>query len=205
MPVPTTGGGHPIVRYIVVPIRTLSRPAAPSPSVTALERGVAHAAHGEGPARNGHIGGPDGASVREGARTAPVPVAAVTDDDAALAHWVAAARTSIDACLVVTAGGTVAALSPTAAEMLGTNAMSLVGQSLDAVLHLVDFTDGANEARGIERRIPPLIALRENSLSRGMMRVRRPDGHRLMLDAVAAPIHDTERRPIGAVSFLAAV
>jgi PAS domain S-box-containing protein len=131
-------------------------------------------------------------------------VADLREEDA-LAHWVAAARSSIDACLVVDAGGTVAALSPTAAEMLGTASASLVGQSLDAVLHLVDFTEGAHEARGAERRIPPLIAVRENSLSRGMMRVRRPDGHRLMLDAVAAPIHDTDRRPIGAVSFLAAV
>ena len=123
----------------------------------------------------------------------------------ALAHWVAAARSSLDACLVVDAGGTVAGLSPTAAEMLGTDSGSLVGRSLDDVLCLVDFTDMALEARGTDRRIPPLIAVRENSLSRGMMRVRRPDGHRLMLDAVAAPIHDEEKKPIGAVSFLASI
>lgn len=123
----------------------------------------------------------------------------------ALAHWVSAARSSLDACLVVDAGGTVAGLSPTAAEMLGTDSGSLVGRSLDDVLCLVDFTDMALEARGTDRRIPPLIAVRENSLSRGMMRVRRPDGHRLMLDAVAAPIHDEEKKPIGAVSFLASI
>jgi PAS domain S-box-containing protein len=123
----------------------------------------------------------------------------------ALGHWVAAACASLDACLVVDVGGTVAALSPTAAELLGTAADAVVGRSLDDVLHLVDFTEGAREARGVDRRIPPLIAVRENSLSRGMMRVRRPDGARLMLDAVAAPIHDLERKPIGAVSFLASV
>ena len=123
----------------------------------------------------------------------------------ALGHWVAAARASLDACLVVDAGGTVAALSPTAADLLGTHSSDLVGRHLDEALVLVDFTDVALEARGNDRRIPPLIAVRENSLSRGMMRLRRPDGHRLMLDAVAAPIHDEERKPIGAVSFLASI
>jgi len=128
-----------------------------------------------------------------------------SEPEDALGHWVSAARASLDACLVVDAGGTVAGLSSTAAALLGTEAGSLVGRSLDEVLCLVDFTDIALEARGADRRIPPLIAVRENSLSRGMMRVRRPDGHRLMLDAVAAPIHDGERNPIGAVSFLVSV
>jgi PAS domain-containing protein len=129
----------------------------------------------------------------------------VDEPEDALGHWVAAACASLDACLVVDAGGSVAGLSPTAADLLGTAAHTLVGRSLDEVLNLVDFTNGAAEATGAARRIPPLIAVRENSLSRGMMRVRLPDGGRLMLDAVAAPIHDDERRPIGAVSFLASV
>jgi len=127
------------------------------------------------------------------------------DDEDSLGHWVAAARASLDACLVVDAGGTVAGLSEPAAELLGTPATSLLGRPLDDALNLVDFSDGTQEARGVARRIPPLIAVRENSLSRGMMRVRLPDGARLMLDAVAAPIHDGDRRAIGAVSFLASV
>jgi len=125
-------------------------------------------------------------------------------DHDVLGNWVAAARASIDACIVVDAGGTVAALSATAGDLLGTG-HDAVGQHLDEVLHLLDFGEGAREARGAERRIPPLIAVRENSLSRGVIRVRRPDGARLMLDAVAAPIHDVERRPVGAVSFLVSV
>lgn len=127
------------------------------------------------------------------------------ESDNALGHWVAAACSSLDACLVIDVGGVVAALSPTAADLLGAAASSVVGHALDDVLHLVDFTDGAHEAQGVARRIPPLIAVRENSLSRGMMRLKRPDGARMMLDAVAAPIHDTDRKPIGAVSFLASV
>ena len=130
---------------------------------------------------------------------------AVTECDDALGHWVAAARASLDACIVIDVGGVVAALSATAAELLGAAASSVVGHALDDVLHLIDFTEGAQEAQGVARRIPPLIAVRENSLSRGMMRLRRPDGARMMLDAVAAPIHDLARKPIGAVSFLASV
>lgn len=127
------------------------------------------------------------------------------EPDDALGRWVAAARTSLDACLVVDAGGMVAALSPTAAELLGTSAAGIVGKPLDEVLNLVDYGDASQEARGAARRIPPLIAVRENSLSRGMMRLRLPDGERRMLDAVAAPIHDDAANPIGAVSFLASV
>lgn len=125
--------------------------------------------------------------------------------ESALACWVDAARSSLDACLVVDAGGTVAGLSATAADLLGAAPGTLEGRALDDVLNLVDFRDTALEAQGQDRRIPPLIAVRENSLSRGMMRVRRPDGHRLMLDAVAAPIHDGDLKPIGAVSFLASI
>lgn len=123
----------------------------------------------------------------------------------ALARWVAAARTSLDACLVVDAGGTVAGLSPTAADLLGTSPAGIIGRPLDEVLNLVDFGDTALEARGAARRIPPLIAVRENSLSRGMMRLRLADGERRMLDVVAAPIHDDDANPVGAVSFLASV
>lgn len=182
------------MRYIVVPIRALP-PEGPAGPVA---------------------GSPVPASPRAWDMPAehlpPEPRVAVAEPDPepflpedALATWVAVARSSLDACLVVDAGGTIAALSPTAAELLGRTASAFVGHSLDDMLNLVDFTDGAQEARGAERRIPPLIAVRENSLSRGMMRVRRPDGHRLMLDAVAAPIHDTESNPIGAVSFIASI
>lgn len=139
----------------------------------------------------------------EPARAEPRTEPARPDDP--LSHWVAVARACIEACLVVDAGGNIAAVSPTAAEILGTPEESYVGRPLDEAISLVDFTDSAQEARGVNRRIPPLIAVTENALSRGMIRIRRADGHRLMLDAVAAPIHDDERRPVGAVSFIAAV
>lgn len=123
----------------------------------------------------------------------------------ALAAWAVAVRAAYDACLVIDAYGAVTALSPSAAELLGATPESIVGQSLDESLHLVDFTDNTREASGWHRRIPPLIALADNTLSRGVMRLRRPDGHRLMLDAIAAPVHDTTRCVVGAVAFLSAV
>lgn len=125
--------------------------------------------------------------------------------DDALTPWAAAVRAAHDACLVVDSSGVVSALSPAAADLLGAEPASIVGQPLDGSLYLVDFTNNALEARGANRRIPPLIALAENTLSRGVIRVRRPDGHRMMLDAVAAPIHDPARRAIGALAFLSAV
>lgn len=186
------------MRYIVVPIHSLATDAAPVPPGTAPPAAPRRWDVPHEDAINGW---------QPAVATSATPAADAVEElpEDALAHWVAAARASLDACLVVDAGGTIAALSPTAAELLGTNATAFVGCALDDVLHLVDFTDGAQEARGTDRRIPPLIAVRENSLSRGMMRVRRPDGHRLMLDAVAAPIHDTDSNPIGAVSFLASI
>ena len=121
----------------------------------------------------------------------------------ALSHWATVVKACTDPCLVVDAAGVVAAVSAPAAELLGATCM--VGQSLDATLRLVDYIDNALEAQGAARRIPPLIALSDNALSRGVMRILRPDGGRLLIDAVAAPIHDDEHRPIGSVSFLAAV
>lgn len=175
------------MRYIVVPIRALvavgASPEASCPPPVRPEPSL-----------------PVTIVVPEAVET---PVAPPEPD--ALTQWISAVQASRDACLVVDGGGHVAGLSPPAAEMLGTVPTALVGRSLDEALNLVDFTNGAQEAQGAARRIPPLIAVRENSLSRGMMRVRRPDGGRLMLDAVAAPIHDSERKPIGSISFLSAV
>ena len=178
------------MRYIVVPLRALDAEAAPqAPPRPSEGTGVLHAVPSPPDAR------------AEGPQHARRP----EPPSDPLGHWVAVARACLDACLVLDAVGSVLAVSPTAAELLGTPQEAFVGRALEEALFLVDFTDVANEARGLERRIPPLIALRENSLSRGVMRVRRPDGHRLMLDAVAAPIHDGGPKPVGAVSFLASV
>jgi PAS domain-containing protein len=123
----------------------------------------------------------------------------------ALAQWGGVVTACGDPCLVVDGAGVVAAVSRAGADLLGTAADCMVGESLDATLRLVDFIDNALEAQGVARRIPPLIALAENALSRGVMRVLRPDGGLLLLDAVAAPIHDGTGMAVGSVSFLTRV
>jgi PAS domain S-box-containing protein len=148
---------------------------------------------------------PPGPVTAHPARATDAPREVIVLPDDALATWSAAVGKSGDPCLVVDSSGTVAALSPAAADLLGAAPTKLVGKLLDESLHLVDFIDGAQEATGTGRRIPPLIAVLDNTLSRGVIRVRRPDGHRLMLDATAAPIHDGSRKVVGAVSFLSAV
>jgi PAS domain S-box-containing protein len=188
------------LRYIVLPVRALARAAeqpshAGQPERTPAGAAVARAL-APAPAAPCDDAGPAGAR--------PQPEVIVLPEDT-LATWTTAVGRSCDPCLVVDSYGTVTALSPAAAELLGAAETKLVGKPLDESLHLVDFIDGAQEARGTGRRIPPLIAVNENTLSRGVIRVRRPDGHRLMLDAAAAPIHDATRRVVGAVSFLSAV
>lgn len=122
-----------------------------------------------------------------------------------LAHWVRVARAALESCLVLDAGGRVAAMSPRACELLG-GVQHAEGRALvDEVLALVDFSDGAQPANAAARRIPPLIAALEDQLSRGIMRVRLDDGRRLMLDAVSTPLHDQMHRVVGSLSFLSAV
>ena len=132
--------------------------------------------------------------------SAPVP-----ESVDALGHWVAVARAALESCLVLDAHGRVAAMSPTARDLLG-GVQGVEGRALvDEVLALVDFSDGAQPANAAARRIPPLISALENQLSRGIMRVRLDDGRRLMLDAVSTPLHDAKRNVIGSLSFLSAV
>jgi len=142
---------------------------------------------------------------RDGTGSASHAPSVIVVPENGLAHWVTVATASCDACLVVDAGGVVAAVSKPAADMLGSQPERMVGHSLDEALRLVDFIHAGIEAQGAARRIPPLIALAEDSLSRGVIRLQRPDGERMLIDAVAAPIHDAARRPVGAVAFLASV
>jgi hypothetical protein len=133
------------------------------------------------------------------------PVAPAPDDTDPLTHWVRVARAALESCVVLDATGRVAAMSPTACEMLG-GVRGAEGRALvDEVLALVDFSDGAQPANAAARRIPPLIAAMENQLSRGIMRVRLDDGRRVMLDAVSTPLHDHTARVVGSLSFLSAV
>lgn len=123
-----------------------------------------------------------------------------------LGAWVRVATASPDNCLVVDRLGRCAGISPGAARLLGHPAGDMVGRDLGAgLLDLLDFSDGAGAGSGSSfvPQIPPLLALTSNVLTRGLLRLRRPDGARVTVDAVAAPLHDGRSPvPVGALSFL---
>ncbi|MDQ6648706.1 MAG: PAS domain-containing protein [Actinomycetota bacterium] len=141
----------------------------------------------------------------------PAPAPAAAGSIAAwpdpLADWMRVATASADACLVVDERGRVAAVSAPAAELLGEHADRMVGRDLlEEVLDVVDFTDEGGPGEHYAERIPPLLSVSRNVLTRGLLRVRRPDGQRLTLDAVAAPVHGRSGSAVvGSVTFLATI
>lgn len=127
-------------------------------------------------------------------------------EDDTLGQWVKVVNGSLDPCLVVDEHARIAAVSALAAELIGEPADGILDRALvDDVLRIVDFTHAAAPGDDYDRRIPPIAALRDDHLSRGLLRLLRPDGDLIMLDAVAAPIHDEHRRIVGAITFFASL
>jgi PAS domain-containing protein len=100
----------------------------------------------------------------------------------------------------------VVGISAAAAELFGKPADAVLGRSLvDEVLRVVDFTDAAGSGEAYSRSIPPVAALRDDHLSRGLLRLARPTGDRVTLDAVAAPIHGSDAQVVGSITFFASL
>lgn len=117
--------------------------------------------------------------------------------------WAEAAASSADLVLVLDATGRVLTLSAAAAELIGVvGPDEVVGRHLLDVLDLVDFNPTPGDASMYADRIPPLLAIASNALSRGLLRVRTGE-HTVTVDAVAAPVHDGSGALVGAVAFLA--
>ena len=140
-----------------------------------------------------------------------LPVRALAEDRApdveeALGPWMKVVNASLDACLVVDEQARIAAVSSRAADLIGEPADGIVDRALvDDVLHIVDFTHAAAPGDDYDRRIAPIAALRDDHLSRGLLRVMRPAGDLITLDAIAAPIHDERGRIVGSITFFAAL
>ena len=129
-----------------------------------------------------------------------------SDGEDSLRHWVKVASASLDPCLVLDQQYRVAGVSWAAAQLLGEPADGILGRNLvEDVLRVVDFTDAAGSGDGYARGIPPVAALRDNHLSRGLLRLLRPSGDRITLDAVAAPIHGERARVVGSITFFASL
>jgi PAS domain-containing protein len=128
------------------------------------------------------------------------------ESDDTLGHWVKVASSSLDPCLVLDWQCRVAGVSWAAAQLIGEPADGIIGRNLvEDVLRVVDFTEAAGSGDAYARGIPPVAALRDNHLSRGLLRLQRPTGDRITLDAVAAPIHGDRERVVGSITFFASL
>jgi hypothetical protein len=122
-------------------------------------------------------------------------------------RWSAAVRGAVEPSLVVDEVGAIAAVSPSACNMLGlASPDDVVGQFLSSgeLLALVDFTPApAALSESDVGRIPPLLALSSCRLARGLMRVRS-GAEVITLDAVATPLWERSRA-IGSLTFFSMV
>jgi PAS domain-containing protein len=130
-------------------------------------------------------------------------VPAVLDD--ALGEWSKVVGGSLDACLVLDDVCRVAAISAAAARYVGEPADAILGRFLLEVISIVDFTEVAAPGEAYKRSIAPIAAVRDNHLHRGLLRLRRTDGQRVTLDAVAAPIRGPHGKVTGSITFFASL
>jgi len=145
--------------------------------------------------------------------TPPQPAERVVDQGTGIAArpsevalaWARLSAGSADLVMTLDAGGRVLAMSPSAAELIvGPGRERVTGRHLLDVLDLVDFNPTPGDASMYADRIPPLLAVASNTLSRGLLRVRA-GGRTVTLDAVAAPLHDASGALVATVCFLSSL
>lgn len=123
----------------------------------------------------------------------------------ALRSWVTVVATAADPCLVLDRDGRIAGVSTSAAALVDEEPAALVGRRLVGdVFAIVDFSAAA-QPLGDRAHVPPTQALAAGVLSRGLIRIRRPDGTTATLDAISAPLHDSDGAIIGSLTFFAPV
>jgi PAS domain-containing protein len=107
-----------------------------------------------------------------------------------LGGWLSAVQSSEEACLVLDRDGIVVGASVACELLFGAPARSLAqaGSGLLDAVNLIDFSAARNGLALDEiERIPPLAALSNGTLARGLMRLK-VDGSYVTLDAVATPL-----------------
>jgi PAS domain-containing protein len=122
-------------------------------------------------------------------------------------RWADTVAVADEPCLIVDAGGSILAVSPSCSELLGLgHPADAIGKRLTATLQLIDFTAGAGPLEDPEaENIPPLLAVRSERLARGVMRVV-PSAEKppLTVDAISTPLLAGER-VAGSLTFLSPV
>jgi hypothetical protein len=122
-------------------------------------------------------------------------------------RWTSTVMAAVEPCLIITAEGVIAALSPACSELLGLGKpVEAIGQLLSGAISLIDFTAGAGALEEPEAdKIPPLLAVRSGRLARGLLRVVPEPGEApVTIDAISTPLLDGEQ-VLGSLSFFSAV
>ncbi len=122
-----------------------------------------------------------------------------------LRAWVTVVTSSADACIVLDREGRVAGLSASAAALVAEDPIQVVGRRLVGdVFVVVDFSSAA-ELMGEHVSAPPTQAIESGVLSRGLLRLRRADKVTVTIDAVSAPLHETNGDIIGSLTFFSSL
>ncbi|GGQ45170.1 transcriptional regulator [Couchioplanes azureus] len=142
-----------------------------------------------------------------------VPQARTPDESEFVSNidrWAATVWQAVEPCLVIDVSATVVAVSPSASDLLGLGkGADVVGRPLlggEGALRLIDFTAGGGDLTEPEiEKIPPLLALTSEQLTRGLMRIQPParDRH-VTVDAIATPIVENGR-VVASLTFFSAI
>ncbi|OJF13825.1 transcriptional regulator [Couchioplanes caeruleus] len=142
-----------------------------------------------------------------------VPQARTPDESEFVSNidrWAATVWQAVEPCLVIDVSATVVAVSPSASDLLGLGkGADVVGRPLlggEGALRLIDFTAGGGDLAEPEiEKIPPLLALTSEQLTRGLMRIQPPaDDRHVTVDAIATPILENGR-VVASLTFFSAI
>jgi PAS domain-containing protein len=106
-------------------------------------------------------------------------------------RWTSTVAAAAEPCLVIDASTTILAVSVSCCELFGLGKpVDVVGQRLGEALRLIDFTAGAAALDESDAdKIPPLLAIRSERMTRGLLRVvPSPGAPPLTVDAIATPL-----------------
>jgi hypothetical protein len=115
--------------------------------------------------------------------------------------WMRRITEAQETALLINHRGRVVAISTGAALALSLDAASAIGKPLLELLTLVDFSATGVPVEDPDVQLPPLKALRSQSMARGLVRLRLAGGVLATYDCVGVPLAGGD----GALAFFAEV
>jgi len=122
-------------------------------------------------------------------------------------RWTSTVAAAAEPCLVIDTSTTILAVSASCCELFGLGKPAeSIGQLLGSALRMIDFTaDGRELDESDAEKIPPLLAIRSERLSRGLLRVvPNPGEPPLTVDAITTPLLSGDRL-VGSLTFFSPI